>query len=52
VARTVSPLQYLGTGPGGPQTLAFAVACGCAVALSTTAFLSIVRGGTPLEAAQ
>ena len=52
VARTVSPLRYLGASAGGPETVSLATACVCAIGLSVTAFLGILRGGTPLEAAQ
>jgi hypothetical protein len=52
VARAVSPLRMLGAAADGSGQFAILVGFGSAVISFATAFWCIVRGATPLEAAQ
>ena len=52
VAHLVSPLQMVGVPAEGAGGLSIVVAFGAAIVAFITAFRCIVRGATPLEAAQ
>jgi len=52
IARLVSPVQLLGTTWSTTNRVMLATGCATAVVAITAAIASIVRGSTPLEAAQ
>jgi hypothetical protein len=52
IAHLMSPLRIIGAAPDGSARFVIAIVCGCAVLASALALTGIVRGATPLEAAQ